>query len=210
MHAMRAVGAIANSRNEKTPKFKGAQVDLNLNDRGDICRLLDLAPELRNRIYRYVVCEDEPIEVTEDTREPGLLSTCRQIRAEARSIWFLENRFEFHIRELDITLLSLFYRRQKKHLRKGSDSGKVRKVTTTHKHYNWANLMRWCKVAFDGDVWCLRPVPGKDAHYAVVANATHMAQKQLKVAGATWETCYQTLQYFRAVAGATDKRWLDD
>ncbi|KAF7192845.1 hypothetical protein HII31_05828 [Pseudocercospora fuligena] len=143
MDAARAVGASADNENEKTFNLDGTQG--NLNDAGAICRLLDLAPELRNKIYRYVVCEDENIEVTKDTREPGLLATCRQIRAEARSIWFLENRFEFRIEELNITLLAQFYRRSRKHLKRQTARTHMR----TSEHYDWAKLMQWCKAVFE-------------------------------------------------------------
>ncbi|WMI39068.1 uncharacterized protein CLAFUR5_20359 [Fulvia fulva] len=58
------------------------------------CRILELPAELRNRIYRLTLSQEEQMDVTETGFEiPGVLKTCRQIRSEALAIYFYENRF---------------------------------------------------------------------------------------------------------------------
>ncbi|SMQ45559.1 unnamed protein product [Zymoseptoria tritici ST99CH_3D7] len=55
--------------------------------------LLTIALELRNRIYAVVLLVSTPIEVTPVLHEPSLLSASRQIRSEARKMWFIQNAF---------------------------------------------------------------------------------------------------------------------
>ena len=57
--------------------------------------LLRLAAELRNRIYRYTLISDLPIDMstTTATSAAALLATCHQIRREARSMYYTENTF---------------------------------------------------------------------------------------------------------------------
>lgn len=57
--------------------------------------LLRLPPELRNRIYIYSLHLNEDgricVNEGEDFSEPALLSTCKQIRREARGVFYSEN-----------------------------------------------------------------------------------------------------------------------
>lgn len=47
-------------------------------------RLLALPPELRTKIYGFALTQEDDITLSATLREPGLLSTTRQIRKEAR------------------------------------------------------------------------------------------------------------------------------
>lgn len=57
--------------------------------------LLDLAAELRNNIYHFVLTNDEPLAVKKEDIQchTALLDTYNQIKAEATSIFYLENDF---------------------------------------------------------------------------------------------------------------------
>ena len=69
-------------------------------------RLLELAPEIRNHIFQYVLVSDEPVKVSVQlfTRRgrtlrrllmlPGLINACKQLRHETQTIFFNENTFE--------------------------------------------------------------------------------------------------------------------
>ena len=78
--------------------------------------LLGLSGELRNKIWRYVLVENQPLDVTgrdslrgkgthdspfdltyERPLHPGLLSVNRQIREECASIYYGENVFHFEV-----------------------------------------------------------------------------------------------------------------
>lgn len=57
--------------------------------------LFDLPGELKNAIYRFALVETQHLDITTKSipLEPALLRTCRVIRQEARSIFYLENTF---------------------------------------------------------------------------------------------------------------------
>jgi hypothetical protein len=68
---------------------------------GAPCYFLDkLSPELRNRIYEYVLIERNSeeersaIDITKET-QPGLLRTCRQCREEGSGMYYHFNWFGF-------------------------------------------------------------------------------------------------------------------
>ena len=57
---------------------------------------LDLPAELRNEIYTYALVERIPIDVNHSRpylREPAMLFVSRQVRPEALSVWYGENKF---------------------------------------------------------------------------------------------------------------------
>ena len=59
-------------------------------------RLLDLPPEIRNRIYSHTVAQDSMS--LEKIKLPPVLSVCRQIRTEALPIFFSTNTFTCSVR----------------------------------------------------------------------------------------------------------------
>lgn len=65
--------------------------------------LLDLPAELRNQIYHYVVVDPERISIDlsnldgPNTKQPALTKVCRQVRAEAITIYYLDNKFNLTI-----------------------------------------------------------------------------------------------------------------
>lgn len=95
---------IGKSRQTKAKKGDGVlpKSYLFLLNRPVFVPLLRLPPELRNRIYQYALRlnEDGVIRVNEgdDFPEPALLSTCTQIRREARGIFYSENAIDGVIR----------------------------------------------------------------------------------------------------------------
>jgi hypothetical protein len=65
---------------------------------------LQLPPELRNAVYRYVVVDAEQIKVeTDGIQEAPLLMTCKAIRQEAVTLYWVENEFEIIMTDHDIS-----------------------------------------------------------------------------------------------------------
>ena len=64
----------------------------------DASPLALLPGELRNTIYTHILINSYPIDITYPTtaREPGLLTTCRQIRHEVSAMYYSENSFLLH------------------------------------------------------------------------------------------------------------------
>ena len=70
--------------------------------------LLSLPPELRNAIYELALNESIGVVVDNRFGQPALLNTCRQIRAEARPVWYTENRFLVRIHNSKDDVLARF------------------------------------------------------------------------------------------------------
>jgi hypothetical protein len=69
------------------------------------CYLLHIHAEIRNEIYRLVLVSEDKIRVGVNDAppmDPPLLRTNRQIRSEARGIFYKENRAEFSVLNYDI------------------------------------------------------------------------------------------------------------
>lgn len=62
---------------------------------------LDLPAELREQIYRFTLTPYEYIIITASLKEPSLLSVNRQIRREARDLWYHNNNFVAKILDCD-------------------------------------------------------------------------------------------------------------
>jgi hypothetical protein len=67
--------------------------------------LLTLPPELRNRIWHqcFSTCNSTPLTIDKELVEPGLLSTCRQVRQEARGMYYHLNTFKIQCDDTGIT-----------------------------------------------------------------------------------------------------------
>ncbi|KAF2161643.1 hypothetical protein M409DRAFT_28038 [Zasmidium cellare ATCC 36951] len=87
--------AIANSDVQPSPHF----------------RFLDLSPELRNKIYEYVVVSPEPVEIAEGVKDiPGIVHANRQIFFESQTIFLADNEFILMCEDADISPLCRFMR----------------------------------------------------------------------------------------------------
>lgn len=110
-------------------------------------RLLALPPELRNRIYDYVLTENEAkVVVTPALKPPPLLLACTQIRSEALALWYSNNDFQIGVHNCDGTLhikWGLHYRL----LRRTYNSLKAGQSIQWNftGGANWKNLMAWLR-----------------------------------------------------------------
>jgi len=107
-------------------------------------RLLQLPPELRNRIYEHAVF-DNVVMITPSLKQPSLLHSCKQIREEALGI-FYANEFKLHIQDCDAGLLMAF----SVHLKDVGHEDGVMRFSVGGK--NWNNLQQWCLRIWAGDV----------------------------------------------------------
>lgn len=77
-------------------------------DETEPCTFLDLSAELQNRIYEITLVSDDAIEIDDESKQPGLLQTNRQVRQEATKVWYFQNSFLVSIDECDARLAALF------------------------------------------------------------------------------------------------------
>ncbi|KAF7185428.1 hypothetical protein HII31_13275 [Pseudocercospora fuligena] len=128
--------------------------------------LLSIPAEMRNRIYRLVLLEYATNPKINDggfgrvqflphgphPQEPSLLQTCTQIRKEASSIYYMENRFVFEARDCDITLAMDWFSSSK--LRRQSDIS-----LALSGNPNWKNLITWLQAAFKNKIGFMASEP---------------------------------------------------
>ncbi|KAF7190633.1 hypothetical protein HII31_07792 [Pseudocercospora fuligena] len=159
------------------------------------CRLLDLAPELRNRIYEYVLCDDDCIEITKDNwMQPALLQTCKTIRNEGMGIYYCENRFDIRAVNFDCSIMLHFLR----HTRNFYDRMKVEIDVSRLNSEAWPNLLGWLKADFEGRL----PIyPQYDAEedaeqFNTAAKAFDIVH-DLQAAGNTWITIEKVLESYK-------------
>lgn len=110
--------------------------------------LLDLPPELRNRIYREVLLKTDSIQVTGQGYErPSLLTTCRQIRSEGLSIFYHENSFSILMSDYDISVWHKWIRRGAELPDSIFKDRRVRaEIMVASTAPNWSNLLSWLRV----------------------------------------------------------------
>lgn len=121
-------------------------------------RLLTIAPEIRNRIYRYALLSSDPIELTTLPKQPALLFTCRQIRSEATKMWYFGNEFKCLIDDCDARLICRFTT----HLTQKFTKNDIATYMFVYNDVdddgpNWANLMVWCRSVLEGKGYGPRP-----------------------------------------------------
>lgn len=105
-----------------------------------LCRLLALPPELRTRIYEYVLAPKfKKKTITRYSLEqPPLLRTCKTIRAEARSVYYHDQQFQLDIKNFDSSLLQMFSKQTGQYLYKVDVEIKIMRSSKS-----WSNLLAW-------------------------------------------------------------------
>ena len=56
--------------------------------KSQVCRLLNLPPEIRNKIYGLVLCDTSHAKMLYSRKVYGLFATCHQLRTEYSSVSF--------------------------------------------------------------------------------------------------------------------------
>ncbi|KAF2170181.1 hypothetical protein M409DRAFT_19784 [Zasmidium cellare ATCC 36951] len=170
---------------------------------------LDLPPELRNDIYERALIQPTTITVTHSLKDPKLLRTCRQIRFEARKIFYLRNSFRVVVHNCDARLLAAFER----HIAQFEqwEGGKIKVETLLYIAISgrkvWGNLVQWCFEVHQRGGGFLGPKPSDNRLRSVIAAAHAVTNAS---GGVSWEKCLEALEAMRAALGLVDKGWLRD
>ncbi|KAK5733829.1 hypothetical protein LTR17_009381 [Elasticomyces elasticus] len=153
-------------------------------------RLLDLPPELRNQIWRYVLHEQNAIPVSSAaSQQPALLRTCRQITRETRGIFYNENTFRITVIDLKMTVPRQHW------LETGVPEPYARGFYLIGS-LNASNLMQWCKMRHGGHGVCFRVGGLDDPCRQAVAGAMNIVD-ELAAVGAQWEVVERVLDQYR-------------
>ena len=187
-------------------------------------RLLHLPGELRNRIYRYAVVgstKGAPIDVTiSSIPEPALLRTRKQIRAEAISIFYIENHFKCITSGFDSRVHLLFERKliaiHKNH--HVNLSGLPEIALELRGPYNWPNLKLWARrlhsreLGMVGDVGAsqsspIAPIPGAGIRAAEGILVRSIFDLATDLRGIPWAVVEGILDTTHATLITLDARW---
>ena len=113
--------------------------------------LLGLPAEIRNKIYRYALVEQAPIDITEHSCvEAALTRTSRQLRFETQPIYSKENQFKFYVVDCKPQVPRCWteYWLWKAHGKPGFTV-----VLEISGGLNWTNLLGWLKACHAGKMF---------------------------------------------------------
>ncbi|KAK5127463.1 hypothetical protein LTR85_006802 [Meristemomyces frigidus] len=168
--------------------------------------LLSLPPEMRNRVYRAALIDNSEIVILPKgplPDEPALLRTCSQIRNEATSIYYKENRFVFEIRDNDASLHIQWCRSSQERLHTGRNFFRLTEST------NWTNLLHWLESYYSRRC-CGVDVTDIGSPFETVAQLTSVVKKLRTSTDLEWSQVADILERMRKALGAQKKGWLDD
>ena len=169
-------------------------------------RLLGLPGELRNRIYQFCLVEGVVDLNSKQFPEPSLLSTCKEVRAEAGSIFYNENKFIITIQDFDAAPIVTLH-----------GQGSTIKSMNVHSlildirirgQPSWDNLELWLN--FEHASGCgLLPgqVPLSNLPDRIHVQAMHDVVDSLR--DLPWERVQFVLRQMRKTLIAIDQRWAD-
>ena len=186
------------------------------------CPLLELPAELRNRIYRLVLCKENPVRVISTGYErEGLLSSCKQVRQETLKIYYYENEFTIETHNFDSDNLLAFTRITRRLGLTGRKSTAPRKslekvgmqFSFRSSDACWENLLEWMRRIHAGKLQAPSRSPERQARqqdltlrhitfYAMSFTATQLKSQP-------WPLVHDVLRGHRAILGNEDERWLD-
>ena len=108
-------------------------------------KLLELPGELRNRIYRYTLLNNDEAVVEIDHNgipEPALLLTCKKTRREGGEICYMENTFQLLVLNYDSRTVMRWASKMRV-IRTNFETTLQPFSITTHGQPNWQNLRLW-------------------------------------------------------------------
>ncbi|EME81044.1 uncharacterized protein MYCFIDRAFT_76980 [Pseudocercospora fijiensis CIRAD86] len=161
------------------------------------CYLTKLAPEIRNLIYEYSLCNSESIEITRDNwMQPALLRTCKTIRREATGIYYCKNTFEFECENFDSSIPLNFWR----YTSKFYDQSKLRANISCRDCEAWPNFLNWLKAYFEDRLpfHLTYNVEVNDREFNTAAKAFDIVY-DLRNAGNDWNAIEKVLESYKVL-----------
>lgn len=167
------------------------------------CRLLLLPPELRNVIFRYVLVEDGNITIAAYgplPAQPGLLSTCSQLRKENSSVYYQTLYFVFIVEDHNASTFMKWHLSSEQ--RRNCNYGYSIQPGQT----NWPNLRPWLKAFHEGQCDGVG-FPNARPDQSVVSRIFAVVI-QCRFLYLTWAQAERVLEEMRKALGAQDEGWL--
>lgn len=146
--------------------------------------------------------EDSRILITRRSKEPTLLNACRQVRCEARPLWYFLNRFDVKVIACDFKRALAFQRSTLQTARlcnhgQGNWKAEITLDFTLTGVKRWDRLVEWCRELHgDGELLPVAQCYGKSRIHRFVAAAHAIA---VASRGNSWEGCLEALNALRPV-----------
>ena len=165
--------------------------------------ILALPPELRNKIYRFILVSGNEIRLAGDARsQPAILRVNRQIRQEAISIYYSENEFRINIIDLNGNAMIPF-RRLMLRYRSRNRCGNFRLLAK--QSTNWSNLKIWLRAFYDNCGLACGKISGKSANGRTIAAAFRMVLFARE--RRSWKEVEHSLEAFHDAVAAQNPAW---
>lgn len=188
--------------------------------------LLRLPAELRNEIYRLVLCKNDSIVVSSTGYErEGLLSVCKKVRQEALKIYYYENTFHIEVHKwnsdnwlaFERVTKQLGIKRSRKKQGSLGEGEQLDKLTVdiwfTSKEPSWKNLLKWMRRVHAGRLPGPTKPPQGDTpipRSLTMIGFEIMIFTARKLTKQPWSSVRLILDCHRAILGHDDSRWLED
>ncbi|KAK3617718.1 hypothetical protein LTR56_025095 [Elasticomyces elasticus] len=166
--------------------------------------LLALPPELRNRIWEYVLVSPKKIVINKDTwKQPPLVRTCKQTRTEAGPMYYRQNKFAMIHTDLDFPANVNFCKAAKslvqimKHVEMTYFGGPAGQA-------NWESLLKGAKAVHAGLIRQVGPNAQVMGMHAAAIGALRMAHA---LRGAKWEEVKKSLEEYKEAVARSGVAW---
>ena len=172
------------------------------------CRLLQLPPEVRSKVYREVLIRNGAILVMPNVKQPAVLRCCVQIRREAISYYYTLNTFRFKMSQYEIARRGYFSKLIEKFSLLGASTNFTVRYSYTMQP-DWANLYEWLKLIHEGTV-ALVPRPNLYSlrtHGANMLDAMPAFQIVQMLLDQPWASVTEGLTRLRRAIIGRDPRW---
>ena len=183
---------------------------MNHDHQTDKYHLLGLPAEVRNRIYRFALIENDVLELSATSpTPPGLLIVSKQIREETVAMYYTENRFILVIVDFDgeaVTRPVEVYRKCFTPTGTGAQAKQQGIIGIyTAGVPNWRNLVGWCKAIHRGSMPVLKERPGGGDRMNMSIAAIHKVVWGMR--SRPWEEVEEVFEGFRKIMVLLDQAW---
>lgn len=166
--------------------------------------LLALPAELKLIIYSYALVQPDRIDIVPGTTpQPALLCTSPEIRKDASPVYWLGNRFTYHV----VDFSSAGARHVRKHRRRSA----VYYAWNNNGH--WRNLLEWLQAYHAGVARPMSkpgPRPGPTDTLCWVLCACFETVKKARKRGLAWDVVAELVEPQRVVLACLDGDWAVD
>lgn len=178
-----------------------------IQDETSFCPLLELAPELRNHIYEYALLSGDDTMITNaGFAAPGLLAVNKQIRSEAKPVFYARSRFQIVMHDFHaVAIYRWVLIASEMGIQPTADAFYLSTQSTWTPH--WRNLVGWARMLHKTEV---RLAIGRRESQLITTVICSVLSTAAKLRGSKWSQVCAALECQRKILIALDPAWADD